>query len=145
LYMEWIPDASAAREPPDQRKALIDTAASYVAARVRHLALDPRANAGMDLQRQDNGVRVLEKALSRAYGSPVTDTLMRSRLGRSLRQRPCPRTTLIDGNMLRTEWIMSPRGPLKADYEHHGMGKAALNVTDPSYDLADTILNLAPS
>jgi len=26
------------------------------------------------------------------------------------------------------------------DFEHHGMGKAELNVKDPAYDLADIIL-----
>ena len=47
--------------------------------------------------------------------------------------------------MNRGEWIIGPQGPLKTDYEHHGMGKTALNVIDPAYDLADTILNLALS
>ena len=47
--------------------------------------------------------------------------------------------------MHRSEWILGPQGPLKTDYEHHGMGRSALNVIDPAYDLADTILNLALS
>ena len=47
-----------------------------------------------------------------------------------------------DGNMRRAEWIVGPHGPLKTDYEHHGLGKEELNVIDPAYDLADTILNL---
>jgi hypothetical protein len=42
--------------------------------------------------------------------------------------------------MRRQEWINGPVGPLKADFEHHGMGKNELNVTDPAYDLADAIL-----
>ena len=62
-----------------------------------------------------------------------------------MRKQPCPCPTLIDGNMHRNEWILGPAGSLKTDYEHHGMGKAALNLTDPAYDLADTILNLALS
>jgi hypothetical protein len=53
--------------------------------------------------------------------------------------------TLIDGKMGRSEWILAPQGLLKTDYEHHGMGKAQLNVTDPAYDVAETILNLALS
>ena len=44
-----------------------------------------------------------------------------------------------------SEWIRGPHGPLKTDYEHHGIGRYALNVIDPAYDLADTILNLALS
>ena len=34
---------------------------------------------------------------------------------------------------------------LKADFEHHGTGKGELNVVDPAYDLAETILELALS
>ena len=70
---------------------------------------------------------------------------MRSRIGSTGAGVACPCPTLIDGNMHLSEWILGPQGPLKTDYEHHGMGKTALNVTDPAYDLADTILNLALS
>jgi hydroxymethylpyrimidine pyrophosphatase-like HAD family hydrolase len=145
LYMEWIPQLSAIRDDPLERKTRINRSASYVAARVRSLNLQSSSPAGMDLQRQNNGVRLLEKALSRAYGRILTDTLIRSRMGRSLRQLPCPFPTFIDGNMQSTEWVIGSEGPLKTDYEHHGMGKAALNVVDPAYDLADTILDLALS
>src|ERR1700730_7606216 len=31
------------------------------------------------------------------------------------------------------------------DYEHHRMGKAELNLMDPAYDMAETILNLTLS
>jgi transposase len=79
--------------------------------------------------------------LSKAYGQFVTDTLMRPRLQRRLGQQPCPFPTLIDGKMERAEWIIGPHGLLKTDYEHHGMGKAELNLMDPAYDLAETILN----
>jgi|SoiMetStandDraft_2_1073263.scaffolds.fasta_scaffold00522_4 hydroxymethylpyrimidine pyrophosphatase-like HAD family hydrolase len=141
LYMEWIPQA--ATSPAGKRHEIIDAAASYVAARVRHLP--QKTGAGMDLKQHNNGVRLLEKALSRAYGRFPTDILMRSPLGARIRQTQCPCPTLIDGNMHRSEWISGPNGSLKVDYEHHGMGKNALNVTDPAYDLADAILNLALS
>jgi hypothetical protein len=68
--------------------------------------------------------------------------LMQPRIWRRLRQQPCPFPTLIDGNMQRAEWIAGPRGLLKTDFEHHGLGKEELNVIDPAYDLADAILNL---
>src|SRR5436853_549748 len=45
----------------------------------------------------------------------------------------------------RSEWIVESDRLLKTDYEHHGMGKATLNVVDPAYDLADTILDLGLS
>jgi hydroxymethylpyrimidine pyrophosphatase-like HAD family hydrolase len=142
LYMEWLPQRSPGPGEDEERELLVEAGARYVATRVRHLGLETASVAGMDLARYSNAAVLLEKALSRAYGPFPGDALARSGVGRSLRQQPCPLPTLIDGNMRRSEWIFGPRGPLKTDYEHHGMGKAALNVTDPAYDLADAILNL---
>ena len=143
LYMEWIPQPVG--EPDGKRTQLIGASASYAAARVRQLKLKGDTASCIDLKRYNNGIELLEKAFSRAYGTVLTDRLVQTRLGRLLSERPCPSHTLIDGNMQRNEWILGPRGPLKTDFEHHGMGKAALNLTDPAYDLADTILNLALS
>ena len=140
LYMEWIPQPAVASG--NDRDELLEASAAYVAARASHLNLTGSA-VGMDLKKHNNGSRVLEKALSRAYGQFLTDRLMQSRLGALVRKRPCPSPALIDGNMDRSEWILGPQGPLKTDYEHHGMGRSELNVIDPAYDLADTILNLA--
>ena len=138
LYMEWLPQPAVASG--SDRNELLNASASYVAARVRHLNL-AGSTAGMSLKRASSGNKVLETALSRAYGRFPTDRLMQSRLG----GLQCPSPTHIDGNMHRGEWILGPQGPLKTDYEHHGMGKTELNVVDPAYDLADTILNLALS
>jgi len=142
LYMEWLPQAQA--QPVIDRDELIDTAASYVAARVDRLKL-PGSAAGMDLKKHDNGSRLLAQALSRAYGRFPADRLMQSRLAKLVRKQRCPSPTFIDGNMHVSEWILGPRGPLKTDYEHHGMGRSVLNVVDPAYDLADAILNLSLS
>ncbi|MGH6737818.1 MAG: HAD hydrolase family protein [Bradyrhizobium sp.] len=143
LYAEWIPEGMASDWcRHDDTNALIDTAASYIAARVSHLSLAADTAAGMDPPRQGNGARLLREQLSRAYGAFPVNILMQPRLGRLLRQQPCPFPTFIDGNMQRDEWVGGPRGPLKTDYEHHGLGKEELNVIDPAYDLADTILNL---
>ena len=142
LYMEWIPQSALDLGGDDQSKAWIDTSASYVAARARCLNLGARSVAGFDPKRQDNGARLLRKALSRAYEAFLTDMLMQPRLRRLLRQQPCPFPTAIDGNMRHAEWIVGSHRLLKTDYEHHGLGKEELNVIDPAYDLADTILNL---
>jgi hydroxymethylpyrimidine pyrophosphatase-like HAD family hydrolase len=142
LYMEWIPQSAV--EPDNKANVLLEASAAYMAARVRRLNLAASA-AGIDLKRYDNASRLLEKAFSRAYGRFPADLLMRSRIGALAREVECPCPTLVDGNMNSSEWILGPRGSLKTDYEHHGMGKTALNVTDPAYDLADTILNLALS
>jgi hydroxymethylpyrimidine pyrophosphatase-like HAD family hydrolase len=144
LYMEWIAQPAPGNNS-EQETEQRDTCASYVAARVRRLNLEARSITGADLQRQDNGIGLLAKALSKAYGAVVTDMLMQPRVARRLRQQPCPVPTLIDGNMQRAEWVAGPNGPLKTDYEHHGLGKEELNVIDPAFDLADTILNMGLS
>jgi len=141
LYMEWIAQPALAADDHAQRKERIDTCGAYIAARVRRLNLDAKSATGMNLGRQANGVRLLGKALSRAYGSFLTDLLTEPHLARSLRRQACPFPTLIDGKMQRVEWIAGPHGALKTDYEHHGLGKEELNVIDPAYDLADTILD----
>jgi hydroxymethylpyrimidine pyrophosphatase-like HAD family hydrolase len=151
LYTEWLPqsplpqDMHIAEDDHKEREARIDRSASYVAARVRHLGLGTGTALRKRLQRDENGFRLLQKVLSRAYGRIVTDTLMQPRLERRLCEQPCPFPTLIDGKMGRDEWITGSRGLLKTDYEHHGMGKSELNVVDPAYDLAETILTLALS
>ena len=144
LYAEWIPQDSRLQNSSYDRAQMIDNAASYAAARVRRLSLQIDS-AGIDLKRHQNGFRVFEKAFSRAYGRVLTDTLMRAPLGTRLRREPCPFPTVIDGRMRQTEWIAGPHGPLKTDYEHHGMGKTELNVIDPAYDLADICLDFAVS
>jgi len=151
LYMEWLPqsrllqDMHIAEDDHKAREARIDRSASYVAARVRNLGLGTGPASRKGLQRDENGFRLLQKVLSRAYGRIVTNTLMQPRLERRLCEQPCPFPTLIDGKMGRDEWITGSRGLLKTDYEHHGMGKSELNVVDPAYDLAETILTLALS
>src|SRR5207302_1105592 len=59
--------------------------------------------------------------------------------------RAGPFAVLIDGKMRAQEWITGPGSLLKTDFEHHGQGKNALNVTDPAYDLAEAILSLGLS
>jgi hydroxymethylpyrimidine pyrophosphatase-like HAD family hydrolase len=138
LYMEWVADGAP---DADSRAARIDTAARYIAARVRRLSLAPESAAGLDPPRQGNGARLLREQLGKAYGPFPINLLMQAKLARLLRRQPCPFPTFIDGNMQRGDWIDAPGGPLKADYEHHGLGKEELNVIDPAYDLADTILH----
>ena len=143
VYMQWItPPAGAGKPRGDERQARIAAAASYVAARTRTLHLTALSEAGMDLNRQNNGIRLVEKALSRAYGRFIVDTLRRPRLSDLLRRQPSPLPTFIDGDMRRSEWVAGKDGLFKTDYEHHGMGKAGLNVTDPAFDLADAMLDL---
>ena len=139
LYTQWVSQNS---DTPIDRHKEIDRVASYVAARVHELPLQENPLLGNGEQRHHNGFCLLESALSRAYGGVFGGALARPRLAAKLRALPCPFPTLIDGKMDRDEWIPGDQGSIKTDFEHHGMGKAALNVIDPAYDIADTILKM---
>ena len=142
LYSEWLQPRPAAPDGQDERCLLIDTSATYVAERARRLSLPPVSAGRKRLRRHENGLKLLAKTFSKAYGRHVTDLLARPRMEDALARLPCPYPTLIDGKMERSEWIAGPQNLLKADFEHHGMGKGEINVTDPAYDLANTILTL---
>src|SRR3989442_15732663 len=123
---------------------MIEVAASYVAARVQALGL--RADPAPDLGRanQHNGLDVLGNVLARAYGGKVS-VLKRGRIQRELSRQACPSPTLIDGKMRAEEWITTAASRLKTDFEHHGLGKTELNMTDPAYDLAEATLSFGLS
>lgn len=144
LYMQWIPHRKD--QPLKERRKSIETFAAYTAARVRNLGLGRGLTTGRDLKRYDDGTRLLEKVLSQAYGGFPVGMLMQSRLAKLLRRQAfCPFPALMDGKMDSGEWVYGTSGLIKADFEHHGMGKSSLNVTDPAFDLAATILNFSLS
>jgi hydroxymethylpyrimidine pyrophosphatase-like HAD family hydrolase len=143
LYTEWLPQDDLPALPGD-RERLLRRAADYVAARARGLALEADPVPHLD-PRHQKGPEVLAAALSAAYGWKPAAVLRRARLRRELSRRPCPVPALIDGKMRPQEWIRVDGSFLKTDFEHHGMGKTELNVTDPAYDLADTILHFGLS
>jgi trehalose-6-phosphatase len=136
VFMEWQPrDGAGARQPP------VDSAASYIASRVRCLNLmenptEDLANAG-----RHRGTDELAAVLSGAYGWKLTAALKRPRISQELARLVNPLPTLIDGKMRETEWVGREGALVKADFEHHGMGKHELNVTDPAFDLAEMILH----
>ena len=145
LYMEWLPQSKTCGREFAERSHLIERASEYVAARATSLGLgfDPTSSLGLDSQHE--GYRIFSKTLCKAYGHTLTAKLMESRVRQQLSQRTSPFPTLIDGKMARSEWISSPFGMLKTDFEHHGFGKDELNVCDPAYDLADTVLQFGLS
>lgn len=138
LYTEWlVQDGTAARPVREQ---VLCSAASYVAARVHGLNLgnDPAPDLARD--NRHRGFDLLAQALSKAYGWKPAAVLKRARIRLELSRQPCPLPTLIDGKMRSEEWILRSGSLLKTDFEHHGLGKTKLNVTDPAYDLAEAIL-----
>ena len=143
LYMEWLPDGSVPALPRDREELLL-RAASYVGARVRLLGLPTDPMPELDLHHQ-KGIVLLAGELSRAFGLKHAAVLRRVRLCRELVRRACPVPTLIDGKMRPLEWVQGAESFLKTDFEHHGMGKTELNVTDPAYDLAEASMSFGLS
>src|SRR5439155_224699 len=115
-----------------------------VAARVKRLGLPTDPQPELD-RHHLKGMVLLAGELSRAFGSKHAGVLKRARLCRELARRACPVPTLIDAKMRLLEWVQGPGCFLKTDFEHHGMGKTELNLTDPAYDLAETSMNLGLS
>ncbi|MGB7434472.1 MAG: hypothetical protein WBW49_03555, partial [Candidatus Acidiferrum sp.] len=138
LYMEWL-RPSGAGTPPD-RSQLVETAARYVAGRVHHMRLPQDPAPYLNREGRHAGFDQLAGQLTRAYGWSVAMGLKRARIREQL-SRPCPCPTLLDGRMRACEWIQDSRSVRKADFEHHGLGKHQLSMTDPAYDLADVILH----
>jgi len=146
LFTEWLQEAHSIATLPD-RAQLVDTLASYIAERVRSLALEK--DPSPDLLRQNNhrGLELLANTLSRAFRHRIAAALRRSWIREKLSRIRCATPTLIDGKMRQVEWIGGPEHLLKTDFDQHGLGKTELNVTDPAYDVAEAVLywNLSPS
>jgi hydroxymethylpyrimidine pyrophosphatase-like HAD family hydrolase len=140
LYTEWLPQSPHRTE--DDREERRETIAVYAAARACSLRLGTNPLPSLGLHQHHDGFGLFDRVLSRAYGGRLTAGLMRRRVRSRLASLPCPVPTLIDGKMQASEWITGPAGLLKTDFEHHGMGKNELNLVDPAYDLAETILDL---
>jgi hypoxanthine phosphoribosyltransferase len=143
FYAEWV--AQTSNNDMLDREQVIKKAASYVAARACSLPLGVDPLPGLLASGQHKGFVRLSEVLSKAYGWKVTAIMRRARLRNQLALASSPFPTLIDGKMRMEEWIRSSCSLLKTDFEHHGMGKNELNVADPAYDLAETVLSLGLS
>lgn len=144
LYMEWLPQVRAGA-PDIDREKMVRTIASYVAARARLLKLPDDPCADLSRRRHHDGIELLANMLGRAYGSRVVAALRGPRIRHELAGMSGPAAALIDGRMHPDEWIGAGGALLKTDFEHHGLGKSALNMTDPACDLADAILGFGLS
>ena len=142
LYTEWLPQsgASVAGTPSVSR------AAEYIAERTRQLRLAEDPAPALARTGQHKGLEELAGVLSRAHGSKIASVLRRPRILARLETTASPLPTLVDGKMRPIEWIEDGVAALKTDFEQHGQGKTELNVADPAYDLAGTVLEwqLAP-
>jgi hydroxymethylpyrimidine pyrophosphatase-like HAD family hydrolase len=138
LYSDWVHEPN---HKPLRSGEMIQTLANYVATRANELRF--KSDGGMDVTRDSQPARGLEELagrLSGAYGK-AGGILKRARMKRELSAMESHQPALIDGRMRPMEWIPTDGTMLKSDFEHHGIGKHQLNLTDPAYDLAETILH----
>jgi hydroxymethylpyrimidine pyrophosphatase-like HAD family hydrolase len=138
LFTEWRPPAVCNGDGSRER-ALAATAA-YLGARVRELALEDDPAPGLMRAGRHRGAEEMAAVLSGAYGSKIAAALKRPRIQHRLLSLPRGVPVLIDGKMRPAEWVDGDGAALKTDFEHHGMGKHQLNISDPAYDVADAIL-----
>jgi hydroxymethylpyrimidine pyrophosphatase-like HAD family hydrolase len=138
LYMEWLRPHETGT--PLDRGHLIETAAKYIAERVHRTPLRQDPAPYLNREGRHAGFDQLAGQLIRAYGWSLAMGLKRARMREQL-SSPCPHPTLIDGRMRASEWIQDSGSVRKVDFEHHGLGKHQLSMTDPAYDLADVILH----
>ena len=140
LYTEWQPQG-VAEAPQVDRDRWIEQAGRYIASRARNLRLSSDPATALILEHRNNGLANLASYLCRAYGSRPAPFFSRGRITHELSRLACPCPSFIDGQMRPAEWINGGQIPLKGDFEHHGLGRTELNMTDPAFDLADSILS----
>jgi len=148
LYSEWLTPREGQNAAPltaESRERWIETAADYVAERTRCLHLPQDLSPHLVRDERHRGVAMLAWILRGAYGWKRVGALYASRILARLAAAPCPVPTLIDGRMQTAEWVRHADSFFKTDFEHHGLGKAEVNATDPAYDLAQFILSLGLS
>ena len=139
LFAECVSSAQAGNGQPN-RAQLVRSVASYIVARSNFMRLNEDPSPDLCRAGWHQGMELLAEVLSQAYGWNPATVLKRQRIRLDLSRQRCPVPTLIDGKMRRLEWVQADSTLLKTDFEHHGLGKIELSVTDPAYDLAEAIL-----
>jgi hydroxymethylpyrimidine pyrophosphatase-like HAD family hydrolase len=141
LFTEWFPQTQESDALVQNREALVEFVASYVAARARRLRLHSDPAPRLAREGRHKGFEILAASLSRAYSSRIVAALKRPQIHRELSRQNCPASVLTDSKMSREEWVVAASRLLKGDFEHHGQGKNELGMTDPAFDLAGAIFH----
>jgi len=134
LLTEWIESVRPGAAPA---RPVVETVATYVAARARHLRIgeDPGfAAAGYQWTGWDEIVHMLRGPYGAWIGRLKTPALRRR-----LRGLLSPVPSVTDGQMRAQEWIEAPTRTYKVDFEQHNFGGPEFDLVDPAYDLAAAI------
>ncbi len=140
LFTEWVGDVSSSQTGLP-RTSRVQTIASYVVKRAGRLRFAADPVFGSPGYRW-NGWDEIVAILRGAYGGYV-GRLKVPALRWYLRRYVCPAPMLVDGRMRPDEWIATPAGVRKVDFEHHNFGGAEPDFVDPAWDLASAAFEFA--
>jgi hydroxymethylpyrimidine pyrophosphatase-like HAD family hydrolase len=133
LVSEWVEGATlAARGEKPGRMA--GQLGAYVAQRVQSLPLDADPYFDSPAYRWC-GWNAVAVALRGVYGR-YTGRLKTRALLKRLQRYVTPQPALVDGSMRPEDWVCSPQGLSKTDFEHHNFGGGELDIVDAAWDLA---------
>lgn len=142
LYSEWIDDSSTSAKEIN-RNAIVEIVSEYVATRVKDLSFEEDPSSF--ISEPQVGMLLVYRNHSGTLLGRITNRLKKEAFPFELSALPCPVPCLIDGNMRIADWLKREPEIIKIDYAHHGLGKIEVNVTDPAYDLANSILSFEMS
>jgi hydroxymethylpyrimidine pyrophosphatase-like HAD family hydrolase len=141
LFSEWVGDGSVLQAEHCDRRRMVDTLAGYIAARAEGLRFEEDPSPALCRQSLQLGTDMLVDMLANTYRPRLVASLRKCAIRGQLSQLSGPKPALVDGKIRACEWVDTPVGFLKTDFEQHGMGRMDHSVTDPAYDLADSMLS----
>jgi hydroxymethylpyrimidine pyrophosphatase-like HAD family hydrolase len=141
LFSEWVGSGDTLQAENLDHRSMVDTLAEYVAARAEGLRFREDPSPGLCRESLQQGTDVLVDILGDLYRPRFVASLKKRAIREQLSQLSSPKPSLVDGRIRACEWVSTPAGFLKTDFEQHGMGRMDQSVTDPAYDIADSILS----
>ncbi|WP_111307977.1 HAD hydrolase family protein [Confluentibacter sediminis] len=138
LYYEWIENSPNSAKKIDRNK-IIEIVSEYLAARVKGLSFEEDPSSF--ISETQVGMLLVYRNHSTTLLGRITNSLKRKAFNYRLSTLTCPNACLIDGNMRIADWLKHEFELVKTDYAQHGLGKIEVNVTDPAYDLANSVLS----
>ena len=141
LYSEWLPQDDENCEQTANREQMVESLASYVAARAKYLRCDGDPVPALVREDRHKGLGLLANSLSRAYSSRIVAAAKRPEIRERLGMCNDFSAVMTDSKMFTDEWIYAGERVVKVDSEHHCFGKNELCITDPAFDLANAMLH----
>jgi hydroxymethylpyrimidine pyrophosphatase-like HAD family hydrolase len=142
LMREWMPsEGRADRLPGDARALVVESAAAYVSARHRHLALsrDVTLRQSGQYPAWEAASTVLSRTFGRAW--PLGRRLVTDRAAKRLLRVAQP--SVVDGRVTPSRWFLDGDAGrmVKVDWDQGASWNLGLTCCDPVFDLASMALD----